>query len=172
MRSILPSTLGLLLATAGAHAETIVVPVPSPYSYDSSSMRQLALNGSTGRYIGFTGHTVIEWPAEPARLNPGSPGSVQCRNQSCWLQGYIAPSLTGGTPAGSMRSFFRYELDCQDRSFNRIGDVRIPRPVAKGWQPVEYDPTALAVANSWCPRIQELPPASAWQAVQSWMHPN
>ena len=56
-----------------------------------------------------------------------------------------------------MRSFFRYQLDCRDRSFNRIGDVRVPGAVPKGWQAVENDPTALAVAETWCPRIKELP---------------
>lgn len=136
---------------------TVVVPIPSHYSYDAGSLQQLNLNGSTGRYIGFSGHTVIEWPATPAHLNPGQPGTLQCGQGNCWLQGAIAPTLTGGTPAGSMRSFFRYQLDCHDRSFNRIGDIRVPAAFAKGWQPVENDPTALAVAQTWCSRIQELP---------------
>lgn len=136
---------------------TVVVPVPSPYSYDAGSLRELHLNGSSGRYLGFTGHTVIEWPATPARLNPGTPGTLQCRQGQCWLQGAIPPTLTGGTPAGSMRSFFRYELDCRDRSFNRIGDSRVQGAVIKGWQPVENDPTALAVADTWCPRLREAP---------------
>lgn len=67
------------------------------------------------------------------------------------------PPLAFTTPAGSMRSFFRYQLDCRDRSFNRIGDTRVPGAVPKGWQPVENDPTALAVANAWCLRLQALP---------------
>lgn len=135
---------------------TVVVPIPSPYSYDAGSLHQLHLNGDHERYIGFTGHTVIEWPATPARLNPGNPGTIQCRQGSCWLQGSSPPTLVGGTPAGSMRSFFRYQLDCRDRSFNRIGDTRVPGNVSRGWQPVENDPTALAVAQTWCPRIKEL----------------
>ena len=84
--------------------------IPSPYSYDASSLHQLQLNGDQGR-------TVIEWPATSA-----------CRDQ----------------------------LDCRDRSFNRIGDTRVPGNVSRGWQPVENDPTALAVAQTWCPRIKEL----------------
>lgn len=136
---------------------TVLVPIPSPFSYDAGTLHRLTLNGSWSRYIGFTGHTLIEWPAAPARLNPGHPGQVQCRSGSCWLQGYIAPSLIGATPAGSMRSFFRYQLDCQDRTFDRLGDVRVPASLPKGWQPVENDPTALAVANSWCSRIDQLP---------------
>jgi hypothetical protein len=156
-----------LLLTPPGHASalqpaaprgTVVVPVPSPYSYNAGSLQQLNLNGNLGRYIGFTGHTVIEWAATPARLNPGHPGTLQCRDGRCWLQGTIAPTLIGGTPAGSLRSFFRYQLDCRDRSFNRIGDTRVPGAVPKGWQPVENDPTALAVADAWCPRLQELAP--------------
>ncbi len=96
------------------------------------------------------------WPATPARLNPGNPGTFQCRQGSCWLQRSSPPTLVGGTPAGSMRSFFRDQLDCRDRSFNRIGDTRVPGNVSRGWQPVENDPTALAVAQTWCPRIEEL----------------
>lgn len=123
--------------------------IPSPYSYDASSLHQLHLNGDQGR-------TVIEWPATPARLNPGNPGTFQCRQGSCWLQGSSPPTLVGGTPAGSMHSFFRDQLDCRDRSFNRIGDTRVPGNVSRGWQPVENDPTALAVAQAWSPRIKEL----------------
>ena len=84
--------LPLLLTAAGpAVAQTIVVPVPSPYSYDEGSLRLLPLNGSNNRYFGFTGHTVITWPATLARLNPGNPGTLQCRNAQCWQQGYIPP---------------------------------------------------------------------------------
>ena len=70
-----------------APSGTVVVPVPSPYSYDAGSLQQLDLKGNFGRYIGFTGHTVIEWPATPAQLNPGQPGTLQCRHGNCCAQG-------------------------------------------------------------------------------------
>jgi hypothetical protein len=114
-------------------------------------VRPIVLSGRRDRYLEFVGHTVIEWPAIPARLNQGNPGTVRCERNRCWRDGYVAPSLTGGMPAGSTRSFFTYHLDCQDRTFDRLGDVRIPRSVPKGWQPVTNDPTALAVANRFCP---------------------
>ena len=48
-------TIPLLLAAiswpAAAVADVVVVPVPSPYSYDSATLRQRNLRGSWGRYI-------------------------------------------------------------------------------------------------------------------------
>jgi len=145
-----------LLLAGPVMAETVVVPVPSPYSYESTSLRRLYLNNSSDRYLGFTGHTVIEYPARPARFNAGNPGTIRCSSNRCWREGYVAPTLTGGTPAGSVRQSFQYELDCRDQTFNRIGDLRVPGNFPKGWQSVTTDPTALAVATAWCPRIQEL----------------
>jgi hypothetical protein len=152
----------LLAATTiwpgAAMAEVVVV--PSPYSYDSATLRQLDLGGTRGRYIGFLGHSVINWPAEAARLDAGNPGMIRCNNNNCWREGYIAPSLRGGTPAGSLRHYFNYQLDCRDQTFDRIGDVRLPGNYQRGWQPVLNDPVALAVAREWCPRISELMHAS------------
>jgi hypothetical protein len=78
----------LLAATsiwpASAVAEVVVVPVPSQYSYDSATLRQLNLRGTSGRYIGFIGHSVIDWPAEPARLDAGNPGTIRCNSNNCW----------------------------------------------------------------------------------------
>lgn len=151
----------LLLATttlwpAASVAEVVVVPLPSPYSYDSATLRQLNLSGTTGRYIGFIGHSVIDWPAEPARLDAGNPGTIRCNSNNCWRDGYIAPTLRGGAPAGSLRHYFNYQLDCRDQTFDRIGDGRLPGNYERGWQPVLNDPVALAVARDWCPRIHEL----------------
>jgi hypothetical protein len=78
-----------------AVAEVVVVPVPSPYSYDSATLRQLNLRGTKGRYIGFIGHSVIDWPAEPARFDAGNPGTTRCNSNTCWREGYIAPTLLG-----------------------------------------------------------------------------
>jgi hypothetical protein len=139
-----------------AVAEVVVVPIPSPYSYDSGTLRQLNLRGTSGCYIGFTGHSVIEWPAEPARLDAGNPGTIRCNSGNCWREGYVGPALRGGTPAGSLRHYFNYQLDCRDQTFDRVGDVRLPGNYPRGWQPVINDPVALAVAREWCPRIGEL----------------
>ena len=156
--------LALVLAVFGwpaaALADVVVEPVPSPYSYDTATLRQLNLRGSWGRYLGFTGHSVIEWPAVPAQLNAGNPGTIRCDGNRCWREGYVGPSLTGGTPAGSLRHYFNYQLDCRDQTFDRIGDVRLPGNYQRGWQPVLNDPVALAVARDWCPRITQLPTGS------------
>ena len=121
--------LALVLAVFGwpaaALADVVVVPVPSPYSYDTATLRQLNLRGSWGRYLGFTGHSVIEWPAVPAQLNAGNPGTIRCDGNRCWREGYVGPSLTGGTPAGSLRHYFNYQLDCREQTFDRIGDARV-----------------------------------------------
>jgi hypothetical protein len=156
--------LALLLTVfawpAAALADVVVVPVPSPYSYDTATLRQLNLRGSWGRYLGFTGHSVIEWPAVPAQLNAGNPGTIRCDGNRCWREGYVGPSLTGGTPAGSLRHYFNYQLECRDQTFDRIDDVRLPGNYQRGWQPVLNDPVALAVARDWCPRITQLPTGS------------
>lgn len=140
-----------------ARGAEVVVPVPSPYSYDDASLRQLQVRGAWGRYLTFTGHSVIEWPAKAAEFQAGDPGTVRCNSSRCWREGYVAPSFRGGTPAGSLRHFFQYQLDCRDRTFDRLGDVRLPGHYPRGWQPVLNDPVALAVANAWCSRLAELP---------------
>jgi len=57
MQALLLASPAIAMAT---HPQgTVEVPVPSPYSYDACSLRQLNLNNTSGRYIGFTGHTVI-----------------------------------------------------------------------------------------------------------------
>ena len=89
-----------------------------------SNKRQLNLRGSWSRYIGFTGHSVIEWPAFPAQLNAGKPGTIRCNGgDRCWSEGYIPPSLQGGTPAGSLRHAFNDQLDCRDQTFDRICEL-------------------------------------------------
>jgi len=146
----------LVLVAISARAETVVVPVPSPFSYESTSLKRLPLGGKTMRYIGFTGHTTIVLPAKPARFNAGKPGTVRCDRNSCWRDGYVEPSFVSGEPERSIRKFFDYQLDCKDRTFNRVGDASVPGNFAKGWQSVTTDPTALAVETTWCPRIDQL----------------
>lgn len=144
------------LSTVHAYAETIVVPVPSPYSYESTSLRRLSLRGTRWRYIGFTGHTTIQLPAKPASFNAGKPGNIRCDHLGCWRDGYEEPSFVSGEPERFIRRFFDYQLDCKDKTFNRIGDAHLPGNFYKGWQSINSDPTALAVATKWCPKITEI----------------
>ena len=145
-----------LFSPIQARAETIIVPVPSPYSYESTSLKRLFLRGTRWRYIGFTGHTTIQLPEKPARFDAGKPGTITCGRTSCWRDGYEEPSFISGEPERSIRQFFDYQLDCVDKTFNRVGDAAVPGDFPKGWQSVNSDPTALAVATKWCPRIADL----------------
>lgn len=145
-----------LFSPIQSKAETIIVPVPSPYSYESTSLKRLFLRGTRWRYIGFTGHTTIQLPARPARFDAGKPGTIRCGRTSCWRDGYEEPSFIGGEAERSIRKFFDYQLDCVDKTFNRVGDAAVPGDFPKGWQSVNADPTALAVATKWCPRIDDL----------------
>ena len=149
-------TILFLFSTIQARAETIIVPVPSPYSYESTSLKRLFLRGTRWRYIGFTGHTTIQLPEKPARFDAGKPGTIRCGRTSCWRDGYEEPSFISGEPERSVRKFFDYQLDCVDKTFNRVGDAAVPGDFPKGWQSVNTDPTALAVATKWCPRIADL----------------
>ena len=146
----------LVLVASAARAETIAVPVPSSYSYESTSLTRLTFGGSTSRYIGFTGHTTIILPAKPARFYAGKPGTIRCDRDSCWREGYEAPYFVSGEPERSIRKFFDYQLDCKDRTFDRIGDAAVRGNFSKGWQSVNSDPTALAVETTWRLRIEEL----------------
>lgn len=141
-----------LSAMAPVVAETVLVPAPSPYSYESETVRPLQVRGRDDRYLIFQGRTVISWPATPARFDAGSPGSLRCQGSTCHREGYVPPSFTAGTPAGSESRSFIYELDCLDLTFNRRGDR------LRGWVPLGEDPTAWAVAKAYCPGISRSSP--------------
>ncbi len=94
--------LQVLIGLEGAAmAEMVAVPVPSPYSYDDASVRPIVLSGRRDRYLEFVGHTVIEWPAIPARLNQGNPGTVRCEPHGRDARGgdpllfHLSPRLSG-----------------------------------------------------------------------------
>jgi hypothetical protein len=131
-------------------AETVSVPEPPRYSYESASVRQLRVRGEFGRYITFIGRTINEWSG-----SSGSPGTVNCTTTNgytnCQRTGYVAPS-----PGGSEIRSFVYELDCVDRTFDRKGD-KATSGVNHGWMSIDKDPTAQAVADRYCSSINSLP---------------
>ena len=137
----------------------------SDYDYKPSSVRQMNVRGSYGRYISFMGTTLNEYAGTPASYNPGLPGRTVChtvkgfnnqtKTTTCQQVGYVAPSYTPGTPAGVERRNFRYQLDCKDLTFDRKGDFS--GFGNKGWMSVDNDPTAQAVANRYCSTIDSLP---------------
>ena len=134
------------------------------FTYRKSTIRQLKIRGSYGRYITFWGRSVNDYSGTPGYYNPGSPGSISCSTNSfgstattyCNRTGYIAPSYSPGTQGGTQKRWFEYQLDCRDRTYNRKGDISAGA-FKKGWQDVYYDKTARAVAQKYCPRINSLP---------------
>ena len=135
------------------------------HNYKPSSVRQMKVRGSYGRYISFVGTTLNEYAGKPASYNPGMPGRKVCnttygfnkqtKTTTCQQVGYVAPSYTPGTPGGVERRSFRYQLDCKDLTFDRKGDFS--GFGNKGWMGVDNDPTAQAVADRYCSAIDSLP---------------
>ena len=69
--------------------------------------------------------------------------------------GYVAPRYNPGTHGGVERRSFRYQLDCKDLTFDSKGDF--DGFGNKGWMNVSEDPTAMAVADRYCPTIDSVP---------------
>ena len=142
----------------------VVVDPPNDYEYKAESVRRQQVRGAYGRYLTFVGMTLNAYVGTPARWNPGQPGTKQCntiygfnnsKTTTCRNVGYVPPSYTPATPGGVERRSFRYLLDCEDRTFDRQGDFS--GFGNKGWLTVDDDPTALAVADRYCPIINSLP---------------
>ena len=137
----------------------------SDYDYKPSSVRQMKVRGSYGRYISFVGTTLNEYAGTPASYNPGLPGRTVChtvngfnnqtKTTTCQQVGYVAPSYNPGTRGGVERRSFRYELDCRDQTFDRKGDAS--GFGNKGWMNVDTDPTAQEVADRYCSATHNLP---------------
>ncbi len=141
--------------------KTISVPVPSPHSFESWSVKQLKVRDRYGRYITFVGRTPNVFGGSSGIYLPGSPGTTSCNTigsyTSCSTTGYIAPTSIPGQPGGVQNKQFVYELDCQDMTFDRKGDLKNANGDKWGWLDVIQDPTARAVADKYCPIIHTLP---------------
>ena len=158
------------ITETGSEPGTVDVTEPKPYNYDPESVVQLKIRGSYGRYLTFIGKTVNEYAGTSGYMLPGSPGSVSCNTYggygaysstytTCNRSGYVAPTYVPGTSGGVQNRKYRYELDCQDMTFDRKGDYAGGMS-NKGWMSVYNDPTAQAVANRYCSSIGSLPRAA------------
>jgi len=142
----------------------VVVDKPNDHEYRPESIQQQKVRGRYGRYLTFTGITLNAYEGTPAQWNPGQSGTKQCntvygynnksKTTTCKQVGYVAPSYTPATPGGVERRSFRYQLDCDDMTFDRKGDFS--GFGNKGWLNVDDDPTAKAVADRYCPIIETL----------------
>ena len=135
------------------------------FTFRRSSVQQLKIRGSYGRYLTFWGRSVNDFQGTAGTYNPGYAGSLNCTSTgygygygttNCVRTGYVAPSYIPGTPGGTQARWFEYELDCVDRTYNRKGDIA-SGAYKKGWMDVYYDPTASAVADKYCDEIEFLP---------------
>ena len=156
------------------------VEIRQGFTYRKSSVRQQKIRGAYGRYLTFWGRSENEYQGTSASYNAGNPGTLNCYSSNsgtgymnnntyssninynssgstnCQRSGYVSPSYTPGTPGGTQKGWFEYDLDCVDRTFNRKGD-KAKGIMKKGWLDVYYDPTARAVADKYCQTIDSLP---------------
>ena len=171
-------SFALVLTTAAviagsAQAETVVVDPPPSFTYEADTVRQIQVRNEWGRYITFTGISTHAYKGTNGYTIPGTPPRTTCfgtYTRQCTTTPGRPARFVPGQPGGTERKSFTYELDCQDRTFDRKGD-KAGGGWKKGWESVDEDPTALAVANKYCPIISSLPgPAesSAKEAETEW----
>ncbi|ABM78928.1 tetratricopeptide repeat protein [Prochlorococcus marinus] len=142
----------------------VEVSAPSTYNYEKDSVRQLKIRGKYGRYLTFIGRTPNTYSGTSGSYSPGSGGTLNCSTYgsstyattNCYRTGYVAPSYTPARPGGTQHQRFRYELDCQDQTYNIKGDLKSAGGFKKGWMHVSNDPVASAVARKYCPVIDTL----------------
>ena len=146
--------MGLLLPTA-ATAETIVVPTPERFSYESNTVKQLKIRGGYGRYLTFRGRTDNEYEGTDGYYESEGKSYTECEEDNCKTF-WEPPTYIEGTEGGIENKTYVYELDCRDKTFNRIGD-RTGTGLNKGWMETLEDPVAKAVEKKYCPLINSLP---------------
>tara|TARA_Y100001968_G_scaffold50811_1_gene41610 strand:+ start:2716 stop:3195 length:480 start_codon:yes stop_codon:yes gene_type:complete len=148
--------MGLLLRTA-ANAETIVVPIPERFSYESDTVKQLKIRGGYGRYLTFKGRTDNVYDGTDGYYESVGKSYTECEEDNCTTY-WEPPTYIKGTEGGIENKTYFYELDCLDKTFNRIGD-RTGTGLKKGWMETIEDPVAMAVEKKYCPKINSLPKA-------------
>jgi len=163
------ATICIFQISGAAAAEVEVTPTRrTPYSYKEETVRQVEIRGSYGRYIEFWGRTsyVSEGTAASSYTIPGTTGYLNCYGYSNQLSGSASCYGEGSTPDRTIsipgeapreeKGWFQYLLDCRDFTFDRKGDHRAG--ITKmGWRNIGIDPTAMAVADRFCPIINTLP---------------
>jgi len=155
MKILLTSLIVALGLPAAINAETIVVPTPARFSYESETVKQLKIRGRYGRYITFKGRTDNKYQGTDGYYESEGKKYSECVNGKCnfFLE---PPTYIEGTEGGIENKTFVYELDCKDKTFNRIGD-RTGTGFKKGWMENIEDPVADAVEKKYCNIINSLP---------------
>ena len=153
-RLLLPLLTTLALPNA-VSAETVVVPTPARFSYESDTVKQLKIRGDYGRYLTFRGRTDNEYEGTDGYYESEGQSYTECEDDNCKTF-WEPPTYIEGEESGIENKTFVYELDCRDKTFNRIGD-RTGTGMKKGWMETLEDPVAMAVEKKYCPVIDSLP---------------
>jgi len=153
-RILLPLIASILLPNA-VSAETIVVPTPARFSYESDTVKQLKIRDDYGRYLTFRGRTDNEYEGTDGYHESEGQSYTECEEDNCKTF-WEPPTYIKGKEGGVENKSFVYELDCRDKTFNRIGD-RTGTGMKKGWMETLEDPVAMAVEKKYCPVIDSLP---------------
>ena len=153
-RLLLPLLAALVLPNA-VSAETIVVPTPARFSYESDTVKQLKIRGDYGRYLTFRGRTDNEYEGTDGYYESEGQSYTECEDDNCTTF-WEPPTYIEGEESGIENKTFVYELDCRDKTFNRIGD-RTGTGMKKGWMETLEDPVATEVEKKYCPVIDSLP---------------
>ena len=139
------------------------------FGYLEDSIQQVFIRGNYGRYISFAGRSTNSYAGSSSYIIPGKPGYINCEQGSsgsilgwtsggsCYGESGTDPLVIPGQPGGTQEGIFPYLLDCQDKTFDRKGDMSRAGGGKKGWIDISEDPVAAYVADAYCPIIQTLP---------------
>ena len=155
MERILLPLLASIIWPNTVSAETVVVPTPARFSYESDTVKQLKIRGDYGRYLTFRGRTDNEYEGTDGYYESEGQSYTECEDDNCTTF-WEPPTYIEGEESGIENKTFVYELDCRDKTFNRIGD-RTGTGMKKGWMETLEDPVAMAVEKKYCPLIDSLP---------------
>ena len=145
---------------SGGTAGKVDVAQPSDHNYRPDSVRQQKIRGSYGRYLTFTGTTLMRIPA-PRELQPRFAGSTVCdttvspdkpRVAGMWDTWHRVTHQGVPVAWNAEASTTNWTAGIEPSTAGRLDGF-----ANKGWMNVGEDPTALAVANRYCPIIDSLP---------------
>ena len=126
---LLALVAALALPTAINAEEFIEIKPRNPYSYKKSSLYKYENKGK--KYIEFLG-TSLYLPC------------FSIEDTICYPK-LIRSTMADFGDVNKRKLVWEYELDCNEETFNRKGDNGLK------WMQIWVDPTAVAVAEKYCP---------------------
>lgn len=123
--AIAQPTGGMSKTTEEQEKGFVVLDVPPPYTYQEGTVEKLKVEGR--RFILFTGTTAMPPYFEYVK-------NSMSFERAAWQRQLL---LSKG------RWVFRYQVDCESKSFDREADL-------VGWRDIYLDPTAYAAFTLFC----------------------